>query len=365
MRGMKTVLCVLFGSALLLVGCAEPQMFQDEELPLHRAPIVSFARRCHSDEPPGVSQERQAACRQLKKQLKQTTDNAARYELECKAWMAYPTPGCCDIPGANTPSHFNENNAALRQPQLKYARMMEQQATQEDSLLSLFTFLEFPIQCDGEEEEALRHRQKELMPRYLARRDEFRRTVMERLYPMLATLPDIKGEGTEEEAVRTLQKAPCRFGMYESVFDDCSDFDFDLCLRRAGGEPPLFLHGSIDGWDYPRSIPFAEVSLSHGKGDKTYTWKDNKWKLPTERHNTFYAEHAVVERRNGIRLLTVYDHRGNVAERFVLWDNPAPSFLPSGKSAVKLRHVRGYAYRLVGDETRRYCSLLSAEAEED
>lgn len=202
------------------------------------------------------------------------------------------------------------------------------------------------------------------MPRYLARRDEFRRTVMERLYPMLATLPDIKGEGTEEEAVRTLQKAPCRFGKYESVFDDCGDFDFDLCLRRAGGEPPLFLHGSVGGWDYPRSIPFAEVTLSQGKGCKTYTWKTDKWKQATEQHNTFFAEHAIVERRDGTCLLTVYDHRGEVAERFVVGDDP--SFIyNSGKRTVKLRHVRGYAYRLAGDETRRYCSILSAEEEEN
>lgn len=349
-----------------MVSCTEPKMFTDEELPMLTAPYMTLVGGCHMDEPPGVSEKRKAECRRALAQAKKTKNDAARYEWECKAWMAYPTPGCCDIPGADTPN-FERYNAEHPRIQAKYAKLMEERAVKEDDLPSLFAFCEFSIVGDGAEETALRRRQEELRPRYFEKREEFRCAAMALIYPRLATLPALLGVDAQ-----VLAAVPCTFDKGRGEWDDCSSFDFCLRMESTGKDTPLTVCGTVYGGNYPNDIGCVvnTTLVRYNRAERhDYGWEDGAWKEYTSADSSkgaFAAGRALLEKREGTRLLTVYDDRsGDIAETFVLdsgtfsrddeihREKPIPPILI-------LHHVQGKAYRLNGD-TRRHCMLHHAE----
>lgn len=343
-----------------MVSCTEPQIFSDEELPMLTAPYATtFVGRCHMDEPPGVSEKRKAECRRALAQARKTKDEAARYEWECKAWMAYPTPGCCDIPGADTPN-FDRYNAEHPRIQAKYAKLMEERAVKEDDLPSLFAFCEFPIEGDGAKEKALRRRQEELRPRYLEKREEFRRAAMAMLLPRLATLPEWQGVDAQ-----ALAAAPCTIDKDSGLWDDCSSFDFCLRVENIGKGTMMSIGGTVYGGDYPKDVRCDRVRTTRVRNNRAeqycYGWENGVWKEYTSADDTkgcFAAKRALLEEREGKRLLTVYDDRtGDIAETFVL---DSGTYSHTNEAPLILHHVQGKAYRLAGD-TRRHCMLHHAE----
>lgn len=348
------------------VSCTEPRLFTDDELPVLEAIPISILGGCHQDVPPGVSEARKAECRRALARAEKTQDNAACYEWECKAWMAYPTPGCCDIPGADQPS-FPEKEANGLRIQAKYAKLMEERARKEDSLVNLFAFCHFDIDGDGAEEKALRRRQQELQTRYLEKREEFRRAAMAMLYPRLAALPEL--QGTDEQ---TLAAAPCTFDREAGIWDACGSFDFSIRDESTGKDTPRFIRGTVYGANYPKEVVCHMVNTSLVKDNcseqHAYQWKNGAWEESTavsrSAQGVFAAKRALVEERDGERMLTVYDdHTGDIVETFVL---------DRGKYAKEdsthrdltlpftLHHIHGNAYRLKGDE-RRHCSLQHGE----
>lgn len=348
-----------------LVSCTEPQMFTDEELPMLTAPYATtIVGGCHMDGPPGVSEKRKAECRRALAQARKTKNDAARYEWECKAWMAYPTPGCCDIPGADSPN-FDRYNAEHPRIQAKYAKLMEERAVKEDDLPSLFAFCEFPIEGDGAKEKALRRRQEELRPRYREKREEFRRAAMAMLFPRLAMLPEMQGADAQ-----VLAAAPCTFDKNKGLWDDCDAFDFSLRVEDKGKETTLSIGGTVYGGDYPKDVR-CDVHTTLARNNRAeqhrYEWENGAWKESPSGANTkggFAAKRALLEERDGTRLLTVYDDRtGDIAETFVLdsgtfsHDDEAHRGTPM---PLILRHAQGNAYRLNGD-ARRHCLLHHAE----
>lgn len=349
------------------VSCSEPRLFTDDELPVHAvAPVSSIRGGCHYDVPPGVSAARKAECRKaLARAGKTQDDDTARYEWQCKAWMAYPTPGCCDIPGADQPT-FPDEEAVGLPIQTKYAKLMEERARKEDSLVSLYAFCHFHIYGNGAEEQALRRRQEALQPHYLEKREEFRRAAMAMLYPRLAALPEL--QGMDAQALAAL---PCTFGNAEELWDDCGSFDFCLREESTGKDTARVIRGTVYGDDYPKEVVCDRVNISLINNNRSeqhdYAWKNGAWTESTgsssRPQGCFAAKRALVEERDGVRLLTVYDDRtGDIAETFVLdsgkfsKDDLHRSYLP-----LTLHRIHGNAYRLKGDR-RRHCSLQQGES---
>lgn len=359
---MKRYNLLLLLPLAAMVSCTEPRIFSDEELPMLAAPYATpIVGGCHMDEPPGVSEKRKAECRRALAQARKTKNETARYEWECKAWMAYPTPGCCDIPGADTPN-FDRYNAEHPRIQAKYAKLMEERAVKEDDLPSLFAFCEFDIEGVGAKEKDLRRRQEELRPRYLEKREEFRRAAMAMLLPRLATLPELQGVDAQ-----TLAAAPCTINKDSGHWDDCSSFDFCLRMESMGKDTTMSISGTVYGGDYPKDVRCDRVRTTLARNNRAeqhrYGWENGAWKEYTSADDTkgsFAAKRALLEEREGKRLLTVYDDRtGDIAETFVL---------SGGKDVARrgtplpliLHHVHGVAYRLAG-EKQHYCSLTQAE----
>lgn len=358
---MKRYNLLLLLPLAAMVSCTEPRIFSDAELPMLAAPYgTNLVGGCHMDEPPGVSEKRKAECRRALTQARKTKNETARYEWECKAWMAYPTPGCCDIPGADTPN-FDRYNAEHPRIQAKYAKLMEERAVKEDDLPSLFAFCEFDIEGDGAKEKDLRRRQEELRPRYLEKREEFRRAAMAFLYPRLVALPALQGVDAQ-----VLAAAPCTFDKERGEWDDCSSFDFCLRMKSTGKDMPLTVCGTVYGGNYPKDIGCV-VNTTLARNNRAeqhrYEWENGAWKEYTSADDTkgsFAAKRALLEVREGKRLLTVYDDRtGDIAETFVLSGGKDVAHRGTPLPLI-LHNVHGKAYRLAG-EKQHYCSLIQAE----